>query len=245
MVAGAGDRLVGVSAYSDYPPAVADLPLVGDAFTIDQEQLALLEPDLLLAWHSGTPAHVVDELRQSGYTVEVIRTQRLEDIARAVIRIGELANVQQQAEQAALDFAAGLQELASDFPDESPIRTFYQVSSRPLYTVSGGHFVSELIELCGGINIFADLEELAPAIDVEAVIDRDPEVMLAGADAGSDTFAAWERWPNIAANRYGNQFTVPGDEMTRATTRVVNGGRAVCDALHVARAQRDSHRGTR
>ena len=241
--AGAGDRLVGVSAYSDYPPAVMDLPLIGDAFTIDQEQLALLEPDLLLAWQSGTPAHVVDELRQAGYRVEVIETRRLDDIARAVVRIGELAGVESQAELAANELTVGLEQLAAEFTDEAPIRTFYQVSSRPLYTVSGSHYASELIELCGGINIFAGLQELAPAIDVEAVIDRDPEVILAGTDAGEEAFVEWERWPAIAANRYGNRFLVPSDEMSRATTRVIVAGRAVCEALQVARVQRESQRG--
>ena len=69
---GAGRQLVGVSAWSDYPREVLDLPVVGDAFTVDQEQLALLKPDLLLVWESGTPAHVVDELRAIGYNVAPI-----------------------------------------------------------------------------------------------------------------------------------------------------------------------------
>jgi iron complex transport system substrate-binding protein len=239
FAAGAGDRLVGVSAYSDYPPEVAALPLVGDAFTVDQEQLALLEPDLLLAWHSGTPAHVIDELRQAGYTVEVIRTQALADIPRALVRIGELAGTERHAGEAGLDFATALEALALEFADEEPIRAFYQVSIRPLYTVSGSHYASELIALCGGTNIFSDLDDLAPAIDVEAVIDRDPEVILAGSDAGEDAFDDWRRWPGMAANRYGNHYLVPSDELSRATPRVVIAGREICTALDQARARRD------
>ena len=241
FAAGAGERLVGVSAYSDYPPEVTELPLVGDAFTVDQEQLALLEPDLLLAWHSGTPAHVIDELRQAGYTVEVIRTQSLVDIPRAMVRIGELAGTVHDAEQAGLDFASALEALALDFPDEEPIRVFYQVSMRPLYTVSGSHYASELIQFCGGINVFSDLEDLAPAIDVEAVIDRDPEVILAGTDAGDDAFGDWQRWPSMAANRYGNHYLIPSDEMSRATPRVIIAGRSVCEALQTARQQRGQY----
>ena len=86
FAAGAGEYLVGVSAYSNYPPEATGLPVVGDAFTIDQERLALLKPDLLLAWRSGTPAHLVDELRRAGYVVETIRTQKLEDISAALSR---------------------------------------------------------------------------------------------------------------------------------------------------------------
>ncbi|NIL93613.1 MAG: cobalamin-binding protein, partial [Woeseiaceae bacterium] len=77
---------------------------------------------------------------------------------------------------------------------------------RPLYTINGEHFVSELLELCGGRNVFSELEELAPTIDVEAVVARDPEVMLASDTAGADAFADWQRWPTMAANRYGNHY---------------------------------------
>lgn len=241
FAAGAGELLVGVSAYSDFPPQVEELPLVGDAFTIDQEQLVLLQPDLLLVWQSGTPAHIVDELRIAGYVVETIRTQKLADIPAALIRIGELTGRDERAMQVAADFDAGLQALAQRFAGSESIRVFYQVSKRPLYTVSSTHYASELITLCGGWNVFSDLDELAPAIDVEAVVDRDPEVMLAGRDSGDDAFSEWDRWPQIAANRYGNRFLLPGDELSRPTPRVLNAGAAICEALQSARERRAAY----
>jgi iron complex transport system substrate-binding protein len=244
FAAGAGENLVGVSAYSDYPPEVTELPVVGDAFTIDQERLALLKPDLLLAWQSGTPAHIVDELRQAGYVVETIRTQKLGDISAAMRRIGSLTGQQYHAKGAADEFDSGLKLLGQQHAGAERIRVFYQVSKRPLYTVSEGHFVSELIALCGGDNVFADLEGLAPGIDVEAVIDRDPEVMLAATDAGADAFSEWDRWPNVASSRYGNRFLVPADEISRPTPRVLTAGAAICDALQSAREQRASFGGT-
>jgi iron complex transport system substrate-binding protein len=238
FAAGAGDTLVGVSAYSDFPPAVAALPHVGDAFTIDQERLAMLRPDLLLAWQSGTPAHVVDELRHAGYRVEVIRTRSLDDIPTTLIRIGELAGTQQEAREVAAEFAAALQDLGDKYRDTESIRVFYQVSKRPLYTVGPDHYASELIALCGGQNVFDDVRELAPAIDVEAVLGRDPEVMLAGDDAGSDAFSEWDRWPSIAANRYGNRFLLPADELSRPTPRVLTAGAVICESLQIARERR-------
>ena len=238
FAAGAGEYLVGVSAYSDYPPSVQALPLIGDAFTIDQEQLALLKPDLLLAWQSGTPEHVVDELRSIGYRVESIRTRQLADISSAISRIGRFAGTADKAEQAATEFESSLRALAREHQQASRIRVFYQVSARPLYTVSGDHYASELIELCGGVNVFAELEQLAPAIDVEAVVDRDPEVILAGSDAGDDAFADWHRWPGIAASRFDNFYFLPGDEIGRPTTRVIIAGKALCDALRQARQRR-------
>lgn len=238
FAAGAGDALVGVSAYSDYPPAASRLPEVGDAFAVDRERLATLKPDLLLAWESGTPAHVIDELRRGGYRVETIRTRNLDDVARALRRIGELTGHADAADRAARSYSDALAAIGAEYAGREPIRVFYQVSARPLFTVNGEHYVSALIRLCGGRNIFADLGELAPAIDVEAVVARDPEVMLASTDAGEDAFDEWQRWPELAANRYRNHFLMPADEIGRATPRLVVAARAVCEALDTARAHR-------
>ena len=237
---GAGDQLVGVSAWSDFPPPVLDLPRVGDAFTVDQEQLALLDPDLLLVWESGTPSHTVDELRNAGYAVEAIRTRSLGDIGDALIRIGELTGRPTEAESVAAEFKAGLRALRAAQEGRPSIRVFYQVSARPLYTVSREHYVSELIEICGGRNIFDDLDELAPAISVEAVVDRNPEVMIASTDAGDEAFTEWRRWPAMSANRYGNLFLLPADEIGRATPRLLIAGSAMCVAMQKARSNRES-----
>ena len=235
---GAGAKLVGVSAWSDHPAEATDLPVVGDAFTVDQEQLAMLNPDLLLVWESGTPAHAVDELRKAGYKVEQIRTRGLADISQAMLRIGELTGQSSEARAAADSFRDDLSRLREMNAGRESISVFYQVSARPLYTVNREHYVSELIEICGGRNVFDDLVDLAPAISVEAVVDRNPEVMLASTDAGDDGFAEWQRWPAISANLYGNLFLLPADEIARATPRLTVAGGALCLALQQARFNR-------
>ena len=236
---GAGDRLIGVSAYTDFPEAATKLPVVGDAFMLDLERLTVLQPDLLLAWQGGTPAHAIDELNSRGYRVEVIRTMGLRDIPVALRRIGALTGHSTAANNEADRFVAGLDSLANLASNAAPIRVFYQVSIRPLYTINGEHYVSQLIDICGGTNIFSDLGKLAPLIGVEAVLERDPEVMLAGEDAGPDAFNEWERWPTMAANRYGNQFMMPAAEISRATPRLLDAGAAICSALEEGRRSRE------
>ena len=235
---GAGDTLVGVSAWSDYPQAARGLPMVGDAFTVDLELLALLDPDLLLVWESGTPAHTIEELRNRGFSVAVVRTRGLADIADAMRQIGTLTGRAQAAAVAADQFLANLDSLRAAHKDAEPIDVFFQVSARPLYTINNEHYVSELIALCGGNNVFSDLTELAPAVTVEAVVERNPEVMLASTDAGEDGFVEWQRWPQIAANLYGNLFLLPADELARATPRLIAAGGAMCLALQQARFNR-------
>jgi len=236
----AGDKLVGVSAYTDYPPAAAELPIVGDSFLVDQEQLALLQPDLLLAWENGTPGHVIDQLRAAGFRVQVIRTNRLDDVAIAIETIGRLTGNPQPARIAAALYRQQVQSLADRYSGAAPVRVFYQISSRPLYTVNGAHYISELLALCGGRNIFDDLGELAPMVDVEAVISRNPEAMLAAVDSTLAAFDVWNPWPDLAANRYGNRFFIPAAEIGRATPRLVAAGEAICEALAEARRNRQA-----
>ena len=235
---GAGDRLVGVSSWSDYPREVLDLPEVGDAFTVDQEQLSLLQPDLVLVWESGMPAHTVEELRSRGYRIEVIRTRSLADVSAAMITLGELTGRRAGAREAAEQYTSGLEQLSEQYQDAPPISVFFQVSNRPLYTINREHFISEIINLCGGRNVFDDLDDMAPSVSVEAVLDRDPEVMLAGANLGDDAFAEWVRWPGLAANRYGNQFLLSDETIGRPIPRLVVAGQAVCIALDQARRNR-------
>ena len=239
--AGAGDFLVGVSDYSDYPKEIAALPVIGDAFVVDQEQLSLLNPDMLFAWQSGTPQYVVDELSKQGYRVEIIQTRSLEDIASALDIIGELTGNTDHATQASADFRRGLQALAERYSATDPIRVFYQIQKRPLYTISGDHYVSELIELCGGQNIFADLVNLAPLVTVEAVIERNPEVLLVSSDSRADALSEWDRWTHLAANRYGNRYVMPANEISRPIPRLLIAGEALCNALQQGRTNRNKY----
>lgn len=237
---GAGEQLVGVSAWSDYPRAVLQLPEIGDAFSIDQEQLSLLQPDLLLVWESGMPAHTVDELRQRGYRVEAIRSRNLDDVAKAVVRVGELTGRQETAEAVAKQFTGELDALRESYVNAEPVDVFFQISARPLYTVNREHFISEIITLCGGRNIFDDLEAFAPSVSVEAVLDRDPEVMLAAANAGDEAFDEWSRWPGLAADRYRNYYLLP-ETIGRGTPRLAMAARSACVALDQSRTNRASN----
>ncbi len=230
---GAGDSLVGVSAWSDYPEAVTQIPLVGDAFAVDHEQLALLKPDLLLVWESGMPASTVQQLRERGYRVEVIRTRGLGDIESAIRQVGELAGQRSRANGLATEFREQLDALRADNLGKTRLRVFFQISQRPLYTVNQEHYLSEILDLCGGDNVFAELPELAPSVDVEAVIARRPDVLLTGGDVQS--LKDWYSRPSVPAVENGQLYALPADEAGRPGPRVLVAAKAACESLDKAR----------
>ena len=135
-------------------------------------------------------------------------------------------------------FRQSIARLREQYAAKAGISVFYQISARPLYTINREHFIGEILSLCGGHNIFADLSDLAPSVSVEAVLDRNPEVLLAASESGESPFADWQRWDGLAANRYGNQFTIASAEIARPTPRLLMAAAKICDALLVARQNR-------
>lgn len=234
--AGAGPRLVGASEWSDHPAAAMALPRIGDALRLDFERILALAPDLVVAWESGTPASNVRRLESLGLRVISVRVETLEDIPRAIEQLGEIAGTSAEARLAAAALRRGLEELAREFAGRRPVDVFVQIDEQPLFTVTGRHLISDLLALCGGRNVFADLPGVAPAVDLEAVIARNPQVILVTSPRG-DPQAQWARWRGIEAVRTGNVLVVPPDEVTRATPRALAGARILCEQLEQARAR--------
>lgn len=233
--AGAGDRIVATVEYSDYPQAALEIPRIGDAFRVDMERVLELRPEVVLAWESGTPVPTIERLRKLGLRVESISTQTLEQVSAALRRLGELAGTRSAAEAAAKRFEDELASLRAEYRDRTPVSVFLQVNDRPLYTVNGNHIISEIAALCGGTNVFSELRDLAPTIGIEAVIAADPQAILSTDSTVPDAMAHWRRWDTLTAVRAGNVFTLPSDELMRATPRLLSGARVMCRTLETAR----------
>ena len=235
FTAGAGDRIVATVEYGDHPAAARTIPRIGDAFRVDLERLVALHPDAVLVWESGNPAPTIERIRALKLPVVAFRTQRLEHVATALREIGRLAGTSEVAERAAADYERRIQELRDSYRNRTPLRVFIEVDDRPLYTVNGKQIISEIVELCGGRNVFADLNELAPAIGIEAVIAANPQAIISTDDTVPDAAAEWSRWRHIEAVRTGNVYTLRSDDIARATTRLTVAAEAVCRTLDTAR----------
>lgn len=234
FAAGAGDRIVGTTEFSDYPAAARGLPRIGDAFRLDYERLVALEPEVAIAWESGTPARTVQRLESLGIRVVPVRTRSLEDVVEAIVLLGRLAGTEAEAQVQARRLEEALVTLRRAHAGAEPLRVFVEIDSQPLYTVTGRHLISEILTLCGGKNVFADLDGVAPAVDLEAVIARDPQLILSTVGR-EDPAGRWSRFGSITAVRLGLVRAVPPDEVTRPSPRVLEGATQVCAAVDEAR----------
>lgn len=238
FTAGAGERLVGAVEHSDYPPAAGKVPRVGDAFRIDLERISDLEPDLVVAWQSGNPADAVTSLRELGIPVLVTEVHELDDIPGLLTTLGKLAGSTGPAESAAASFRGNIAELRREYSGREPVRVFYQATAQPLYTVGGSHVITQAIELCGGRNVFAAENALAPSVGEEAVIAVSPEAIVAGAQASEpDPLERWRRWDSIPAVAAGHLYRLDADRLNRSTTRLAEGAEELCRVLDRAREE--------
>ncbi len=237
FAAGAGDYLVGVSEFTDFPAAVTGLPRVGDAFRVDYEILASLSPDLILSWSSGNPRQVVERLKRLGYRVVSLEAETLEDVAAQLEVIGELAGTLPVARRTAMEYRQGLNDLRLAYAQRARISVFYQVSQQPLLTVNDRHLIGQVIRLCGGKNLFGEMPDKVPAVSPEAVLDQAPEVVLAGlydADAAAN-LDYWRAWKALPAASHERIYGVNADFLSRPGPRLLAGARELCETLDRAR----------
>lgn len=236
FLAGAGDRLVATSEYSDHPAAAAALPRIGDAFRFDLERLVQLEPDLVIAWASGNPDAALAAMDDLGLPVWRTEVSTIEDMARLLREIGRATGRDAAAQATALE--RRWTRLEKRYANQRTVRFFYQVAERPLYTVNGAHLISQGLTACGGSNVFRDLSSLAPQVGIEAVLDADPELLVTGRlDDGADPLARWRAWPRMAAVRDEAFVYLPADLINRATPRMLDAVEEACEAFEALRGR--------
>lgn len=234
----AGDRLVAVSEFSDFPAAAKKLPRIGNAGAIDLETIIALKPDLVLAWKSGTPASHLERIRKLGIPVAIFEFHRVEQIADGITRLGQLTGNTAKAAKVRQDFLKQLHVLEKTYSNRKRVSVFYQLWAQPIMTINGDHVLSDMISICGGKNIFSDLASLVPVVEPESVIRRAPQVIVgAHKDAQLTWLDQWRRWPSIPAVRNNHLYVIQSDSLVRQSTRVLTGLEKLCRDIDRARAR--------
>lgn len=235
--AGAGDRVVAVSAWSDYPAEAAELPQVGDSNRLDLEAIVSLAPDLVVAWVDGNSRSQLERLSGLGIPVFWLAPRTFDDIAAAVSDLALLAGSPDLGKERAEAFRAEIATLNAQYADAKPVKVFYQIWDQPLMTVNRDELISKAITLCGGVNVFGELPRLVPRISREAVLEANPEAIItAGSSDDRQWLEAWREFPGLTAVAAGNLFLEPPDLLARPTLRMADGARHLCQTLEQARA---------
>jgi iron complex transport system substrate-binding protein len=235
--AGACDQLVASVAHTDYPPAAARLPQVGDAFAVNLEALLALQPDQVIAWDGGTPPALIARLRQLGLSVHPLGVGRIDDVAAALLDLGERLGTPAAARQAAAAFRDRLARLAAAYAGRPPLRAMYQIETDPVFSVNRDSPISEALALCGAVNVFADLPQIAAPVGREALLAARPQVVVFGIqDDAAAIRALWAGWPPPRPAL----VAVDASLLARPSPRMLDGVEDLCRQLDVLRDQMTS-----
>ena len=240
FAAGGGAKIVGAVSYSDYPEAAKRIPNIGSNRQIDMERVIAMKPDLIVVWMHGSSERQVDELRALGIPMFYSEPRKLDDIAASLQKMGKLMGTEAVAEPAAAALRKELGALRAKYASRPPVRMFYQVWDKPLYTLNGAHIVSDAIRACNGVNIFAPLKVTAPIVSVEAVLQEDPEAIFSTGEGSQNDGGVnlWKPFTNMTAVKRNNLFRIDGNLLNRAGPRMVTGTAALCEKLELARQHR-------
>ena len=225
---GSADLLVGVLDAGERPAELKDLPSVGRYGQLDMERLLSLKPDLLLLWPGSVGPAQRDQLKRLNIPTFVAEPQSLDQLTLQIEAIATRLGRPERGAALSTQLRQRLGELRQRYRREQPLRVFYQVWDRPLYTVGGGQIISDALDVCGAKNVFADLPLPAPQVSVEAVLQRNPEVILSSDQAQLE---AWKAWPQVAAVKQQQLRLVTDKGLERPSGQMVEATAKLCQLI--------------
>jgi iron complex transport system substrate-binding protein len=233
---GAGESVVGVTQYCDYPREAKSLPHVGGMINPSLEAIVALRPDLIVLSMEGNMRDDFRRLTSMGMNVFVTNPRTLDDIHRSLLALGTLTGRTDSATKVVARMVAREAELRARATG-TPVRTLFIVSMQPLLVAGRNTFLNELITAAGGYNLAMFAQGTYPAYSRETLVANNPDVLLVTSDVvqrPADILTLFPEWRNISAVRHNRVFRVDASLMMRPGPRAVD---AIASLLSLLRPQ--------
>ncbi|MCG8315803.1 MAG: cobalamin-binding protein [Pseudomonadales bacterium] len=236
---GAGNRIVGTVHYSDYPEEALKIPRIGGYDKLNLEKIITLKPDLVVAWKSGNDSRGIKRIEQFGIPIFYSDDHSIQGIAETMAALGKLTGLNAQSLALKNEFLSRYQTFIAANKNKVPIKIYYEVWQSPRYTLGGTHFSAEIFKVCGGKSLFEDVMEKAPIVSLEAIIARNPQIILVGDRHGEQSLKElrnrWQQWPQIDAVKNQHIYYVDADIYTRSSPRALDAIEHLCATLDKVR----------
>ena len=241
FAAGAGSHIVATVISSDYPPAAANIPKIGDGLNVSLEKALTLNPDLVIGWQdSGAARTLAPSLARLHIPLIYSNPKTLTDIPEQILRFGQIFNTQAAAEPAARALRQRIEYLRKKYARATPVTVFIEVGASPLYTIGGDPLLNHVLQTCGGVNLFAGAQAAAPQIDVETLIVKQPDVIITTESTPARYRQRIQDWAKLqlAAARNHHVYNLNPDWLFRPGPRLIDAAEALCADLDEARQKK-------
>lgn len=207
LALGERERLVGRTHWDLFTEESRSIPDVGDGMMPNVEAVLGQRPDLVLLYATESNRAAAQQLRRAGVATLSYRTDHVSDLARVGTILAEALGRRSTGARVLDSVAARLDSLRALPAPARRVRAFWHVWDAPVLTIGKGSYLSELLEIAGGENVFADIEAPSPQVTLEEIARRDPDVILAGPNSAA-TMRAHQGWQAIRAVREGRILVI-------------------------------------
>lgn len=235
---GAGEKLVGVTTYCNYPEEAQEKEKIGNIIEVDLEAVVRLQPDLVLAG-SLTPPEVVEKIEKLGYPVFVCDAKTIAQVIEDVKKVALLLGMDREGKALSETMERGVEDIVnaiSALSQKERPKVFHLIWHDPLWTAGKDTFIHEFIALAGGENVVSDLTGYV-TLDLEELLRRDPDIITVVSTHGGENLPynfvlSDERLKSLKALQHGRVFAVDGDMVSRPGPRVVDALKTFAQIIH-------------
>ena len=230
FAAGAGDRLVGVTTYCNYPEQAKSIAKVGDTMSPNMETIVALRPDVVLVSTASQIEAFTRTLEGNGIAVYVTDPKTLEDVFKSVETFGHLFGTEDQAERLLPNLESRTEAVSNSAERAPRTKVLIQVSREPLFTIGKGAFLNDLITRAGGESVTANVETSFPKLSKETASALEPEVIILS--DSEDNQEPNEAFKNSPAVKNGRVYKINADIISRPGPRLVDALEQIAKFLH-------------
>lgn len=227
---GAGDRLVGVTTFCDYPLEAREIRKIGDTINPNIENIIALKPQVVLVSTASQIENFTKQLEARNIAVFVTNPNSLEDIYKSIFKIGDIFGKNEEAAKTVENLIKRVGKIETRTRPASSVKVFLQISKESLYTIGKDSFLTDLIGRAGGVSVTADLATAYPKISKETAIALNPDAIILS--ESEDNREPNDVFKNSPAARNGRVFHIGADLLSRPGPRVVDGLEQMAKALH-------------
>ena len=228
---GAGRRVVGRTTWDGWPDSARLVPDMGDALRPNIEAVLAARPDLVLLYASEDNRAAARSFRRAGVQTLTLRNDRISDFARTTMLLARATGDTARARTVVDSVSATLARVRNATTGLAHPRVFWKVYDRPLLTIGRGSFLSELVAIAGGINLYDDLASPSPAVTLEDVARRDPDIVMI-APGGEGPLREARAWRAVRAVREGRFALVDTARVGRPGVRLGEAAVSLAQRLH-------------
>ena len=235
---GVGHKIIGTTEHSDYPEQALKIPLIGNYTRLKIEDILALQPDLIIAWRTGNPSDDLQKLEQLGFNIVYSDPRNLSDISKELRLFGNLTGASDVANQKADLFDQQLDALKTKYQDKTKVSVFYELGSKPLTTIAQQAWPQKHLEVCSANNVFVDLVNDYPQINLEQIIIKDPQLIIQPTSNGEPNIDAiqWSKFPEVQAAKNQQLLAPNSDILHRMSFRLLGELEQLCIDIDKSRS---------